>query len=246
VVVCGGQALGSRLSCEYLEVDLPGGVGEPLKRWKHHAVLPSPHISGIAQVHDTTLRLLGGSLNPLGVLEVDEDGSVREVASHLKPTMAACSVVLPGGDFIVAGGAGNPLPLDSVFRYDVNGNVIELGRLATGRMNHGCYLYSRGGSTLFIVAGGHDGAAKLASTEVLNINDGTWKCGGDMNIRRQGVRLAAVNGDVFALGGKALDLLDSVEQWIPESCSWKTMSQKLLHPRAFHAVVEVPGTIFKC
>ena len=26
------------------------------------------------------------------------------------------------------------------------------------------------------------------------------------------VRLAAVNGDVFALGGKALDLLDSVEQ----------------------------------
>ena len=31
MVVCGGQALGSRLSCEYLEVDLPGGVGEPLK-----------------------------------------------------------------------------------------------------------------------------------------------------------------------------------------------------------------------
>ena len=25
-------------------------------------------------------------------------------------------------------------------------------------------------------------------TQVLNINDGTWKCGGDMNIRRQGVR----------------------------------------------------------
>ena len=25
VVVCGGQALGSRLSCEFLEIDLPGG-----------------------------------------------------------------------------------------------------------------------------------------------------------------------------------------------------------------------------
>ena len=25
VVVCGGQALGSRLSCEYLDIDLPGG-----------------------------------------------------------------------------------------------------------------------------------------------------------------------------------------------------------------------------
>ena len=58
----------------------------------------------------------------------------------------------------MAGGVGNPLPLDSVFRlrllnthvflhlhrclfvsfrYDANGNVIELGRLATGRMNHG-------------------------------------------------------------------------------------------------------------
>ena len=116
----------------------------------------------------------------------------------------------------MAGGAGNPLPLDSVFRlqplntlhlqrcsfvsfrYDVNDNVIELGRLATGRMNHGsvsathlkktshliirspllhsphvsllseirCSLYSWGGSTFFIVAGGHDGATKLASTEV--------------------------------------------------------------------------------
>ena len=62
----------------------------------------------------------------------------------------------------MAGGAGNPLPLDSVLRwqplkldthafyicilqrclfvscrYDANGDVIELGRLATGRMNHG-------------------------------------------------------------------------------------------------------------
>ena len=29
-------------------------------------------------------------------IQVDENGSVREVASLLKPTMAACSVVLPG------------------------------------------------------------------------------------------------------------------------------------------------------
>ena len=60
----------------------------------------------------------------------------------------------------MAGGAGNPLPLDSVFRlqplntlhlqrcsfvsfrYDVNGNVIELGRLATGRMNHGSVVFA--------------------------------------------------------------------------------------------------------
>ena len=57
-----------------------------------------------------------------------------------------------GGGFIVAGGAGNPVPLDSVFRYsqqkiiimnhihtryDANGKVTELSKLSTGRMNHG-------------------------------------------------------------------------------------------------------------
>ena len=63
----------------------------------------------------------------------------------------------------------------------------------------------KGDSTFFIIAGGHDGSSKLASTEVqifyhvddnpgdgwfsqvLNLDTGTWKCGGDLGIRRQGV-----------------------------------------------------------
>ena len=70
-------------------------------------------------------------------------------------------------------------------RYDANGKVTELSKLSTGRMNHGytaatvglihkviacltfrCSLYKRKDSTFFIVAGGHDGASKLSSTEV--------------------------------------------------------------------------------
>ena len=119
------------------------------------------------------------------------------------------------------------------FRYDANGNVIELGRLATGRMNHGSvfathpkrpshfsillmYLSCLRSGALCI-----QGEVQLFSLllevmmeprswppqrfkensfvftiwtklvwliQALNLNDGTWKCGGDMNIRRQGVR----------------------------------------------------------
>ena len=79
------------------------------------------------------------------------------------------------------------------------------------------------------------------------------------------VRLANVGGDVLAVGGMASDLLDSVEQvannqtnwksnwclsfhiqWDLESFSWRETTRKLLNPRAFHAVAEVPATLFKC
>ena len=227
VIVCGGQPLSSRLSCLLLEANSPASGGQinpqdptsssinshTISEWQPHAVLPSPHSGGFAQVLDhvpntwitllmpgsctwvthltlgshtwtnsshldqitnvslqvngAKLTLLGGSLNPQGVLEVLLYDFDNRAGLHLNtrlgltgqwwklplyqyplwlPVLPPCQVRSPstnfideilmektGGGFIVAGGAGNPLPLDSVVRYWVSKGFYLVSILPVSR-----------------------------------------------------------------------------------------------------------------
>jgi len=98
-----------------------------------------------------------------------------------------------------------------------------------------------------IIAGGYNGET-LRSTEVLDLDTREITAGGDMATPRYWFHLAAIRigGEekVVAVGGADAsdNQLNSVEEWVEESSTWKA-ADNIAQKRRFFGVVEVPRTL---
>jgi len=117
-------------------------------------------------------------------------------------------------------------------------------RLKTSRQNwSGCAKLGR----KVIIAGGLNGETR-SSTEVLDLDSRQITAGGDMATPRYYFHLATIRTGglvkVFAVGGADAsgNELNSVEEWVEESSTWKA-ADNIAQKRRFFGVVEVPRTL---
>jgi len=96
-----------------------------------------------------------------------------------------------------------------------------------------------------IIAGGSHGE-DLRSTEVLDLDSREITAGGDMASPRNYFHLATIRTGgletVFAVGDDWGNQLNSVEEWVEESSTWKA-ADNIAQKRRFFGVVEVPRTL---
>ena len=119
---------------------------------------------------------------------------------------------------------------------------IPLPRLNTFRdRNPGCAKIGQ----KVIIAGGYRNGASLSSTEVLDLIDRRISSGGEMASPRMYFHLATIisGGEekMFALAGYNIDIswLNSVEEWVEESSTWKA-ADNMVEQRSDFGSVAVP------
>jgi len=99
-----------------------------------------------------------------------------------------------------------------------------------------------------IIAGGFNSRGVLRSTEVLDLDSREITAGGDMATPRTWFHLATLRRGgqekVLAVGGEDAsdNELNSVEEWVEESSTWKA-ADNIAQKRRFFGVVEVPRTL---
>ena len=96
-----------------------------------------------------------------------------------------------------------------------------------------------------IIAGGESGLA-LSSTEVLDLLSRRISLGGKMATPRYHFHLATImvggQEKVFAVGGSDRDKLNSVEEWVEDSSTWKA-ADNLVEKRDTFGMVALPKKI---
>ena len=90
-----------------------------------------------------------------------------------------------------------------------------------------------------IIAGGYNGG-ELRSTEVLDLVNKQITSGGEMATPRRYFHIATIfsGGEekMFALAGKGGSNLNTVEEWVEESSTWKAADNLVAKRRSFGAV----------
>ena len=98
-----------------------------------------------------------------------------------------------------------------------------------------------------IITGGYDGNTQRR-TEVLNLITRKLSSGGNMSTPRRGLHLAVIRSGgldkVFALAGydNGSAYLNTVEEWVEESGTWKT-ADNLKEKRGYFGAVAVPKEV---
>ena len=102
------------------------------------------------------------------------------------------------------------------------------------------------GDDKVIIAGGGDGRTNLNTAEILDLNSRTISKGGKMATTRDSFHIITfyINGDftTLALGGRDDDInvLNTVEEWKPETASWSTVETRLKEKRSYFGLVAAP------
>jgi N-acetylneuraminic acid mutarotase len=134
-----------------------------------------------------------------------------------------------GGDLYVVGGFSNGQPTDRLWRYSPDdGQWTELEGMRQARGAHGAAVI---GDRLYVVGGGttyafeSEGIATIATMEVYDFTTGEWRDGPDLPTRRHHFGLAALDGQLYAVGGRDGSdyALDAVERFDPGTGRWEVL-----------------------
>jgi len=226
LVVCGGGS--TETSC----ISWIRGQDE----WTHYATLSQERILHAAVSIKERIFILGGVDNSMKTGEIVGDGG-RELTLQ-NSGWATCALVWEDG-FLTIGGYGNSVWHGKVDRYDSEGKYKDsLPDLATPRSGHGCTSFITNGEQALLVAGGWDGSARLASTEIYS--NGVWRPGGNLPRAMSGLRAAHLNQQAAVTGGidDENNISDEVLQYNPSNNTWSKMGT-MKKRRVMHAVTEV-------
>jgi hypothetical protein len=131
------------------------------------------------------------------------------------------------GDLYVVGGYSLGKVTNALRRYSPEDERwTELDGMHRARAAHGAAvigdrLYVAGGATEY----GPDLPAPMASLEVYDLNTGEWSEGPDMPTPRHHFGLVALDGKLYAVGGRDADdfAIDTVERFDPATGRWETL-----------------------
>lgn len=160
---------------------------------------------------------------------------------------AYASAVTIGSELYVVGGATTTGPVSGVEVYDMKEDVwraaaaLPVGLQQFGLATINGRLYAAGG---YAAAGRNgEGGGPSAALYVFDPVVGVWMDAKPMPEPRVGVRLAAVNGKLYALGGRGENPAD-VYIYDPQADQWSVAPQKMPAPRSGAAVVAVGNLIY--
>lgn len=216
---------------------LPAGVRAPAKRWTAGPPLPVLHDEPRAvaigdRVYVGTGLVLTedrlGLRSRSSLLEFDpEERSYRpftDVPAPVDhPVLAAYR-----GDLYVVGGFSDGRPTALAWRFDAaKSRWTELApmRVARGALAGaviGGRLYVVGGSSRFA----DEGTTPYATMEVYDFRTNRWSDGPPMPTARHHLGVAAVGGQLYAVGGRSPTdySLAAVERFDPETGRWKRVA----------------------
>jgi len=101
---------------------------------------------------------------------------------------------------------------------------------------------------LLYAVGGATGAPDYKTLDLVDVYDpatDSWTPRHPLNTRRGAPAVAAVNGKIYAIGGKGEHgALDTVEEFDPEKNIWKTKNARMPHPRIRSAAALADGKIY--
>jgi len=189
--------------------------------------------------------LLVGGLGSISTTElVTGEGSSRESFTLEEGRMGHCSIQLSESTIVLTGGQLHPNLVTEYSGIDNGWQVSakQLQPLTSPRYYHACATYNLGHTQFLTVVGGENGQTELDSTEVMDYtNGGSWRVAGVLPSPRYGLKAAAIDGQLYVLGGneKNTEATDEILSWEPISETWTKADLKLATQRAYHAVTEL-------
>merc|ERR1711988_1549700 len=164
---------------------------------------------------------------------------------------------LPGGGgevddtFIITGGfaeLSNGGALNSVVRYNSQGESEVLPSLTVRRYGHACASYLNGdGNPIVLVTGGYNTGAKYLDSTELMVDFEPWRPAANLPSPRRGLQAASLDNKVFFFGGEdsSRSDLDSILSYEPDTDTWQEAGTMTL-PRKYHAVAVFPDVSQLC
>jgi N-acetylneuraminic acid mutarotase len=140
------------------------------------------------------------------------------------------AVVVYRGDLYLVGGDSNGAPSSGLWRYSPDGGKWEtLAQMDTPRAGHAAAVI---GDRLYVVGGTTDAPFSdenqppLTSLEIFDFQTGEWSRGPDMPTGRHHFGAAALDGRLYAVGGRAPGnfALETVERFEPERGEWERLA----------------------
>ena len=248
----------------YLSINTAFSPGDPDPAWTIRAPMPTVRSGFATAAADGKVYAMGGAvLNTCGIVDTVEayqpprdgdDGdfwitNLRPIPPPLRyrPSGATLDSII----YLVGGTVPDDLcvqyAVDTVQAYDPATNTWSKKRplrkpraqvgLGVDSVNH--LLYAVGGAT---------GAPDDKNLDLVDVYDpatDSWTHKRHLNMRRGAPAVAAVNGKIYAIGGKGdHGPLDTVEVFDPDTNTWTTTESKMPHPRNRSAAAFVDGKIY--
>jgi N-acetylneuraminic acid mutarotase len=199
--------------------------------WREERPLPEPR----NEIRGSTVE---GSILGVGAIELTTDGTRSspelvgfDPAAGTYDSLPDAPIpvdhavtVAYDGDLYLVGGASNGPPTNTMWRYSPARRQWEelapmrLARYAAGGAVIGDRLYVVGGSA-------EEASNAYGSMEIYDFETGEWVEGPEMPTPRHHVGVAALDGKLYAAGGRDPgDLsLDRVERFDPETGEWEEL-----------------------
>ena len=150
---------------------------------------------------------------------------------------AACSVPLPDGRVLVAGGSSATGSVHTVDILGTNGAFTAGPPMLEARANAACALLQDG---RVFVSGGTDGTKALASAEIFTPSTNVWTSVGSMNVARYGHTATVTQmGAVLLVGGQSdRGVTAQIEAFRPANGTFLSLGA-MSSPRSDYAVTVV-------
>jgi len=144
--------------------------------------------------------------------------------------------------YVIGGKQGSSL-LNTVEEYDITTNSWnnQKSPMPTKRINFAAVEADNG--KIYVIGGENSTSALNTVEEYDPVND-RWTVKASMNANRSGLRAVALNGKIYAIGGRNEDTLNSVEVYDPVNDSWTMLQSPMYQKRSDFGVSVVNGKIY--
>jgi len=156
--------------------------------------------------------------------------------------------------FIITGGVDSSAPdwaLNSVVRYNSQGESEVLPSLTVRRYSHACTSYLNGdGKRIILVTGGYNTGAEYPDSTELMVDFKPWRPAANLPFPRFGLRAASLDNKVFLFGGsqagnRSASYLNSILSYEPDTDTWQEAGTMTVG-RHGHAVAVFPDVSQLC
>jgi hypothetical protein len=174
-------------------------------------------------------------------------GAWQAAGAMLEPRAGATATRLSDGKVLIAGGENNGAASMTLELFDpASDSFVPAGVMSSARQDHAAALLA-GNATLetadkVLLAGGSDGTAALASTEIWDAASGAVVPGPSLSVARSGLSATTLlDGSVLLAGGAgASGELGLTEVFDPASGLLELASSQLGSPRQKHLAIFLP------
>jgi len=248
ILYCGGR--GERYSYRSCNSTELGGGGSTVWR-EEPGMVHTRYYFSLSLVGQTVFAVGGGGGGGNTVESYTEEGGWKLEEEMRMDTWRAwhCTVVMNSSLVVTGGDYGSSSHSSSVQSIDTN-NVragwSSMESMKTGRVRHGCDVWTQEDNPGFVVAGGDGDRGILRSVEFYSFRDHSWtQLGSLVTPRAWDPSVTAVNGMLVVSGGMGNNVPTSVEYFNVTRSEWEVLTN-LREGRWGHSGVSVPAKLLDC